>query len=262
LFFGTSDQLYCAIEPELKSRSYIILDMRRVQSVDVTAVHVLEQIEDALEERGGRLIFSNLPLLPSGRDMEDYFGQVGLVKPGHHSRVFGELDEALEWVENRILEDNNVNRLQEALLDLRDIDIFKNRRDETLAELETCMETRSIKTGERLFALGDTSDQLYLIRRGAIRIVQPLERKQGHHHLATFNRGDFFGEMAFLDREPRSADAYAERDADLFVLSRAAFDAFAAHHRKVAMGLLEGLAKTLSLRLRFTNAELRQLEDA
>ena len=262
LFFGTADQLYSAVEPELKSRRYIILDMRRVQTVDVTAVHVLELIEDTLKERGGSLIFSHLPRLPSGRDMEDYFGQVGLVKPGHHSRVFGELDEALEWVENHILEDNKVDRLQETLLDLRDIDIFKNRRDKTLAELETCLKTRSVKTGERLFTLGDIGDELYLIRRGAIRIVQPLKRKQGHHHLATFNRGDFFGEMAFLDREPRSAEAYAERDAELFILSRAAFDAFAANHKKAAISLLDGLARTLSLRLRFTNAELRQLEDA
>ncbi|MBI3114013.1 MAG: cyclic nucleotide-binding domain-containing protein [Rhodospirillales bacterium] len=241
-------------------RSYIILDMRRVQSVDVTAAHVLELIEDALKERGGSLIFSHLPLMQSGRDLEDDFGQVGLVKPGHQSRVFGELDEALEWVENRILEDSKIGRTEETLLGLRDIDIFKKRRDETLAELEAAMETRSVKAGERLFALGDSSDELYLVRRGAIRIMQPLKRKQGHH-LATFNRGDFFGEMAFLDREPRSADAYAERDTELFVLSRAAFDDFAANHKKTAIALLEGLARTLSLRLRFTNAELRQLED-
>ena len=260
LFFGTADQLYSAIEPELKLRSYIILDMRRVQSVDVTAAHVLELIEDALKERGGSLIFSHLPLMQSGRDLEDYFGQVGLVKPGHQSRVFGELDEALEWVENRILKESKIDRTEETLLGLRDIDIFKKRRDETLAELEACMETRSVKAGERLFALGDNSDELYLVRRGAIRIMQPLKRKQGHH-LATFNRGDFFGEMAFLDHEPRSADAYAERDTELFVLSRAAFDDFAANHKKTAIALLEGLARTLSLRLRFTNAELRQLED-
>jgi len=260
LFFGTADQLFCAIEPEFKLRRYIILDMRRVQSIDVTAAHILEQIEDAMKERGGSLIFSHLPRLPSGLDMEYYFGQVGLVKPGHQSRVFGELDEALEWVENRILEESKVERTQEALLGLRDIDIFKKRRDETLAELAACMETRTVKAGEKLFALGDKSDELYLIRRGSIRIVQQLKRKQAHH-LATFNRGDFFGEMAFLDQEPRSADAYAERDTELFVLSRAAFDSFAAHHKKAAMNLLEGLARTLSFRLRFTNAELRQLED-
>ena len=41
LFFGTTNQLYSALEPELKTQDYVILDMRRVQSVDVTAAHML-----------------------------------------------------------------------------------------------------------------------------------------------------------------------------------------------------------------------------
>jgi len=47
LFFGTTDQLYSAVEPELKTRDFLILDMRRVKSVDFTAAHSLEQIGDA-----------------------------------------------------------------------------------------------------------------------------------------------------------------------------------------------------------------------
>jgi SulP family sulfate permease len=105
LFFGTTDQLYTALEPELKTRSYVILDMRRVQSVDVTAAHMLEQIEDTLAERNAFLLFSTLPRdLPSGRDMRQYFAQVGLVRPERHVEAFGELDEALEWVEDRFIE--------------------------------------------------------------------------------------------------------------------------------------------------------------
>ena len=55
LFFGTADQLYTTLEPEIKMRTYLILDMRRVQSVDLTAVHMLEQIEGMLAERGAYL---------------------------------------------------------------------------------------------------------------------------------------------------------------------------------------------------------------
>ena len=91
--------------------------------------------------------------------------------------------------------------------------------------------------------------------------MQPLARDHSHH-LATFNRGDFFGEMSFLDHQPRSADAYAERDSELYVLSRASFEDFALSHKKGAMNLFEGLAKTLAERLRYTNTELRQLEES
>jgi SulP family sulfate permease len=66
--------------------------------------------------------------------------------------------------------------------------------------------------------------------------------------------------MAFLDGDVRSADAVAFSDADLYVLSRKAFDSFAEDHKKLSLGLMEGLASVLASRLRYTNAELRVLE--
>ncbi len=261
LFFGTTDQLLSGIEPELKTRDYVLLDMRRVQSVDVTAAHVLDRIEDALAETKGFLIFSQLPHnLPSGRDMQQYFDQVGLVRQ-RHIRLFGELDQALEWVENRILEEARLERAEETSLELAEVELFRGRAQDTLADLEACMERRSFKAGERIFQAGDTSDDVFLIRRGAVRIVLPLEGMQDHH-LATFGRGDFFGEMAFLDRQPRSADAVAHSDTEVFVLSRQRFDGLRDEHKKLAIQLLEGLARELALRLRQTNIEVRALRES
>jgi SulP family sulfate permease len=260
LFFGTTNQLYSALEPELKARDYVILDMRRVQTVDVTAVHMLDQVKDILAERQGYLIFSQLPQrLPSGRDMQQYFDQVGLVRPESPVRVFDELDDALEWVEDRILEDASCEHGERAALGLSEFEIFKGRKAETLAALEQCMEKRSCKAGEKIFKHGDTGDELFMIRKGAVRIVLPISEKQGHH-LGTFSRGSFFGEMAFLDGGARSADAVAFSDTELYVLSRKAFDALAEEHKKLAIGLMEGLASVLASRLRYTDAELRVLE--
>ena len=262
LFFGTTDKLYTELEPELKARTCVILDMRRVQTVDITAVHLIEQVQAILSERNSLLIFSNLPhYLPSGRDLHDYFDQVGLVRPTSHVRVFGVLDEALEWVENRILEQEYLQRASQRPLELREMDFFRDRREETLAALESCVERRSFKAGERLFASGDPGDDLFLIRRGEIRIMLPLAGNQ-YLHLATFGRGDFFGEMSFLDHAPRSADAVALADTDVFVLSRERFDVLAAEHKRLGMTVLEGLARALAIRLRHTTAELRALQEA
>jgi SulP family sulfate permease len=259
LFFGTTDQLYTTVEPELKTRTYIILDMRRVQSVDLTAVHMLEQVEGMLAARGAYLIFSHLPEnVPSGQDMRQYFDQVGLVKSERRVQTFSELDEALEWVEERLIAEEHLEHMLETPLELRDIDVFLGRKESTVAALESCMDKRSYKAGEKIFAQGDAGGELFLIRRGAVRIVLPLSEKQGHH-LATFGRGDFFGEMAFLDPAPRSADALAFTDTDLYVLSRARFDALAEEHKKLAMGLVLSVARVLSIRLRYANTELRAL---
>ncbi|MFY7959573.1 MAG: SulP family inorganic anion transporter [Elsteraceae bacterium] len=260
LFFGTAHQLTLAIEAELTERKYLILDMRRVQTVDVTAGHVLDQIKDRVIERDGVLIFSNVPQhLPSGRDVSQYFDELGLVKPESPVKLFAEAREAIEWVEDRIIEDAQITRDQETLLELRELELFKGRKSESLSALEQCMETRTYKAGEKIVGVGDLGDELFLIRRGLIRIMLPIADGRSRH-LGTFGRGAFFGEMSFLDGDPRSADAIAFTDATISTLSRKRFDQLAEEHRKVALNLMEGIASVLAGRLRHTNGELRALE--
>jgi SulP family sulfate permease len=260
LFFGTADQLYRALEHDLKTRDFLILDMRRIQTVDVTAAHLLEQVKDMLAERHGFLIFSQIPPnLPSGRDLQQYFDQVGLIRSDSPVRVFAELDDALEWVEDRIIHEAELSRDEEIALELQEVELFAGRKEQTLAELEQCMEKRHVTAGDTIFSRGDAGDELFLIRRGAVRIMLPLSDRMSHH-LGTFGRGAFFGEMAFLDGEVRSANAVAFVDTELYVLSRRAFDKFAEDHKKLGLKLMEGIASVLASRLRYTNAELRVLE--
>lgn len=260
LFFGTTDQLYSALEPELKVRNYIILDMRRVQTVDLTAAHMLELIKDMLAERKGFLILSQVPdHLPTGMDMQQYFDQVGLVRPDSPVKVFEELDDALEWVEDRILSQEALGHPKEKLLDLHELDLFKGRKEETLAALRSYTQQRTYAPGELIFSRGDAGDELFLIRRGEVRILLPID-KMHSHHISTLGRGVFFGELSFLDGCPRAATAVAFGDVDVFVLSRSVFNQLEVEHRQAALKLLEGLAVALSGRLRSAYTELRALE--
>src|SRR3970040_109250 len=52
LFFGTTDQLFTQLGPDLRTKRFILLDMRRVQSMDYTAAHIFEQMHAQLAERG------------------------------------------------------------------------------------------------------------------------------------------------------------------------------------------------------------------
>ena len=56
LFFGTTDKLFTLLEPDLRTARYLLLDLRRVQSLDYTAAHLLEQIQVQLEEKGGETV--------------------------------------------------------------------------------------------------------------------------------------------------------------------------------------------------------------
>jgi SulP family sulfate permease len=213
-----------------------------------------------LREKGGVLAFSRVPrALPNGNDVDALLRQSGLVAKGR-AQIFGDLDDALEWAEDLTLGDGEKAVDEQRLLQLHELELFAGRTPETLAALEACAEQRHYPAGHRIFATGDSGDELYLVRGGAVRIILPVT-EQANHHLASFGRGDFFGEMAFLDHQPRSADAVAVRDTDLYLLPRAKFDTLAAEHRHAAMNLIEGLAHALALRLRRTNIEVRALRE-
>jgi SulP family sulfate permease len=261
LFFGTADQMYSRIEPELKNADTVILDMRRVQSMDVSAAHMLEILQDTLTEQGRTLIFSHLPSkAPSGQDMHQLFDQAGLVKPERPVTTFDHLHDALEWAEDRILAEHHIQHADQQPLELREIDLFRGLKAETLVELEACMRKQSFTTGEMVFNRGDDGDNLFLIRRGSVRIMLPMCRRS-EHHVATFSRGDFFGEVSFLDGGKRSADAMAFTDTEVFVFSRQRFDDLSEAHKRTAIKLLEGIATSLALRLRNSNAELLALKE-
>jgi SulP family sulfate permease len=262
LFFGTKDQLYTALEPELTTRTYIVLDMQRVQSVDVTAVHLLSQIRDSLTERGAYLIFSNLTrTLPNGRNIAELFHQMELTTTTAHVKVFPVLDDAVEWIEDEILGENLKQAAELPPLDVYEIEIFKNHKEETLVDLVECLERRSLAKDEKLFSLGDPANELYLIRKGAVRITLPIEGTEHGHHTLTYGRGDFLGGIAFIAGTSRFNDATAVEDSELFVLRREQFNRLKEEHKRLAFDLLEAVAKVLALRLRYADKELMAMQD-
>jgi SulP family sulfate permease len=263
LFFGTTDQLLNELEDDLKKSRYVILDMSRVQSVDFTAVHMLQQIEAALRDRNGRLLFAGLPAsLPTGRHLETYFRQLDLITPTRKVPTYATLDEAVEWVEDRILEEAHATAaVDDRPLGLHEMDLFSGCNDETVEILQESARSVTCNRGEAIFKTGDAGDELFLIRKGLVRISLPLAGG-GHYNITTFARGDFFGDMAFLDAGTRSADATAVVPTELFAISRRRVDDTAREQSDAATRLFAALARALAIRLRHADSELRALHES
>ena len=263
LFFGTTDQLFTELEEDLRLRKWLLFDLRRVQSLDYTAAHLFSLMQDRLSERDGKLLFCGLPsTLHSRRDLYSYLTRVGLVKEsGPGIKIFDIRDAALEWMENKILADSGwSNSDVEEAMELKDIELLRNLDDKIIDELQTCIKEVSYKTGEKIFSQGDEGDEVFLIRRGVVRVLLPLKGGK-HHHLATFSRGDYFGEMAFLDKEQRSADALAKTDCELYILSRTEFNKQVYKDAVLGVKIFARLALAVSQRLRQANIELRSNEN-
>ncbi|MBI5239247.1 MAG: SLC26A/SulP transporter family protein [Elusimicrobia bacterium] len=262
LFFGTADQLYTEVEPEFERRRYIIFDMSHVTSVDFTAAHMLEIIETRIAKAGGRLLFADIPKTsPTGQDLALYLKELGLAEPERRAHLFPSLDEAFTWAEDRILAKHPDATEAETPLALEEIELLKGMEPELLAALRPCVGELALEPGQVVFQQGDTgADEMYFIRSGKVRV--DLTAGQAQRHLATFARGDFFGEMAFLDRQPRSAAAKAHGAARLFVLCRSRFDEAAPRQPDLGRKFFWRLCRAMSYRLRQADAEIRALHEA
>src|SRR5438034_7752462 len=135
---------------------------------------------------------------------------------------------------------------------LRHVPLFESLDNEVAQELCELLETLDRKAGAVLFRAGDEGNAMYLIERGKVRIC--VRARDGHEvTLAELGRGDFFGEMALLDGQRRSADAVVAEDARLALLSREHFLSFMRGSPDVALEMLTALAN----RLRHTDELLR-----
>jgi SulP family sulfate permease len=256
LFFGTTYELYSALEPELKIRDYVILDLRRVQSVDITAANMLNLVRDVLKERGVPLLLSHVrEQLPNGRNLVEFLRQTGLIDDSGAVQVFKTLPAAIEWVEDKIVGDLEKPELAETPLNLQEMDLFQGHKDATMAELESRMQKREYKAGETIYAIGDDEPELYLIRTGSVRITAPIAGSRQVHHIASYGRGDFFGGMSFLDEHARSDNAIAQTDIEVFVLTREQFHLLTENHKKLSLLLMTAISRTLAQRLRHADGE-------
>lgn len=107
--------------------------------------------------------------------------------------------------------------------------------------------------GTVLFREGDDGDEMYIVQSGRVAIKKRV--KDGDAVLASMEKGDFFGEMAILERLPRSATAEVTEDGDLIVISSEVFGDMIKANPEIAVRML----RKYSIRLRETNKQLEQV---
>jgi CRP-like cAMP-binding protein len=126
-----------------------------------------------------------------------------------------------------------------------------------LARLAGALEEKVYADGQAVFAEGDPGDGMYFIAQGCVRIEK---RAQGggaaRKTLAVLEAGDYFGEMALLDQQPRSASAVAVGDSHILRLAKVAFDQVQASSSAAALSMLFAMIRTSSERIRRLSAHV------
>jgi len=141
---------------------------------------------------------------------------------------------------------------------LKNIPIFAQLRKRELRDIEHLIHRRQFKISEVIFWQNEPGVGMYIVQSGEVGIFVDYanpEQKQ----LARLNQGDFFGEMALLEDDNRSATAVALSESVLLGIFHP--DLFDLFERKPELGIkvLSTLANMLAQRLRKTNLELQLL---
>jgi CRP/FNR family cyclic AMP-dependent transcriptional regulator len=136
---------------------------------------------------------------------------------------------------------------------LRKISLFESLSDSDVENLAGLLRRMSLRSGEILFREGDEGTALYIIHQGRIKIS--ISKRTDKLTLAVLGEGEFLGEMALLDGQPRSADAVALEETRLYSLSRKDFLSFILNNENAVRTILSAL----SMRLRRTDDMLAEL---
>jgi CRP-like cAMP-binding protein len=107
--------------------------------------------------------------------------------------------------------------------------------------------------GHVLFREGEEGEDMYIIQTGRVAIKKRV--KDGETTLAVLDKGDFFGEMAILERQPRSASAEMVDAGYVIVISGDDFGDMIKANPENAVRKL----RKYSIRLRETNRQLEQV---
>ncbi len=120
--------------------------------------------------------------------------------------------------------------------------LFAELGADDLGALAAAMRQRQYRAGEPVFREGDPGTALYVIEDGEVKIV--LGSSEGKEVvLSLLGRGDFFGELALLDGQPRSADAVTTAASRLWILERDHFLRLLAEQPRFAAALLAAMSR-------------------
>ena len=170
--------------------------------------------------------------------------QVATMSPNNETRKYPE--------SVRLAPDSSPAKVGELLMGLP---LFHDVESRELQVLSKSFRLYNVDAGATLFTEGDQGDFMALIVEGTVELIKQNDPK-GPVKIGTEGLGRTLGEMALIDREPRSATAKFVKSAKVLILTRESFESIMNEHPRLGIDLLWRICRVLSQRLRRTTGSL------
>jgi SulP family sulfate permease len=262
IFFGSSDQVAAHIERVLKrGTEYVILDLRRVNRIDLSGARGLLRTCERLWQAGHWVM---LAAVRPGLPVWDYLDDLGLADRLPPIRVFARLEDAVAEAEATLLA-RHLGEVAEdgysAAEGLRKLGL----PPDAVAALLPRASLLSFEPGEQVIRGGDNSTSVFLLLEGRLDVTLPVAASAGEDagrtRVATFTAGTLVGEMALVSGAPRSADVVARTPARCLCLELEALKQLRLDDPEAAWQLLRVIAGQIERNLRMVNAAIISYEE-
>ena len=249
LIFSTVELVLREVVRQAPYARHVILDCRRVTGGDPVSLEMLIRFGGrlAVAEPSVRLVYCNADRL-----------RRELVAAGAaENSIFADTDAALESAEDLLLAElcgSDWHPPQS--VPLAQCQLLRDCPPEDIEWLEQRLPSRHFKTGQRIVPAGESASEIFFIVSGAVEARLCLADGQNGTRVDVFAAGMSFGEMAFLDNSPRSADIIALESVTCRVIESALFTALEQERPQLKITRLTALARLVTANLRQTNREL------
>jgi len=253
LFFGTANAVLDTIRDEarVKQGHYkaILLDMKRVTGMDISALNTFVQIKTLCERSGVKLIYSGVE-----QETRDSLLMLEAITMEHgEPLLFPEADYAVEYMEDVLLAIYQSEAESMTIYDHLNLIFNDLAKVRILIEHMTRVE---IGASEILFEQGDDDNGLYMLEHGSMTALIGTEHN-GFKRVKKFRAGSLIGEMsAYTADHRRTATIVADEDSVLYHLTSEKLARLDLENLQLAASIHELVARTLGGRITYMNRRL------
>ena len=216
LFFGTANAILDTIRDDAKVRSgqyrVILLDLKRVTGMDISALNTFVQLKTLCEISGVQLVYSSV-----GSDLRKSLLMMDAAsREADQSLIFPDADYAVEYMEEILLGQYESESAEKSVEDhLRRIFVD----EEKVQILMAAMTRIEVEEREKLFEQGDTDTGLFIIDQGSMTALISTDH-EGWKRVKKFRPGALIGEMsAYTSDRARTATVVANEPSVLYHLT-------------------------------------------
>jgi SulP family sulfate permease len=247
IFFGSSESVFERVRQDIRAMpakrvQHVILDLGMVSGIDASATVSLAKLRNFCRQQGIALLFCAMsPAIQAALTREGFFGGKG------QGPAFAELNPALAWAEDRLLEAASLG----ADAGLAGFEPWLQQQlgeGVRAADFMAYLERRDVEGSQVLYREGEPADNIDLVAAG--HLVVDIAKAPGQSlRVRSIATHTVVGEMGFFRRAPRSATVSSDGQATFYTLTRPAFERMRRDRPDLACAFDEFLLRVLADRI-------------